>query len=765
MAFNATKLLSLLVLCFLPTRFSGAEEQLERGKSIYLANCASCHGEHGEGVEGAYEDPLVGDDSIGQLAAQIAKTMPEGEPEKCVGAEAEAVAAFVYERFYSEAAQIRNRPPAISFAHLTANQLRQSVADLYEQFEPRINLSDSGGVRGIYFDGGRWKNENKKLERTDAVIDFDFGRESPGEGINPEEFYIYWEGGIRADVSGRYEIVINSTCSFVMNFGQIGREFINNHTQSGDKTEFRKSVFLTAGRIYPFKIDFVQRKRKTEQPPVRIKLTWVPPGGIEHVIPSRNLTTQSAATFSLQTELPPDDRSYGFERGIAISREWDESTTAAALEFAQIAYDELWPNYLRRHRQDTGDDRAKMKSFLKTIVQTAFRSPLDDELVADYITRQLDAEVDDAEAIKRSLLISLKSPRFLYPLADATQSESQRVANRLTLTLFDSLPVERELIASIAQDDFKSADKVREFTRDHFNDTRLRAKTRAMLYEWLNVGQLPEPAKDEAIFPGFDRRLVSELRASFDAFLDQSAWGESGDYRQFFSADWAYTSSRIADYYGEYWQPADPLLTQALSKTKAVAGASQHFGLLSHPYLTSALAYHDATSPIHRGVFLIRYVLGRTLRPPADAFSPLSPDLHPSLTTRERVDLQTSPESCQVCHRKINGLGFALENFDAVGRYRTVEGEKPIDASGSYVARDDQQVEFADVQTLAKYLTGSDDARRAFVNRAFQYFVKQPAAAFGAETLDNLASQFEKSGCNIRELIAEIAVISAIRPM
>src|SRR5690606_4492052 len=97
--------------------------------------------------------------------------------------------------------------------------------------------------------------------------------------------------------------------------------------------------------------------------------------------------------------------------------------------------------------------------------------------------------------------------------------------------------------------------------------------------------------------------------------------------------------------------------------------------------------YHDSTSPIHRGVFLMRYMLGRTIRPPMDAFSPLSPALHPEMTTRQRVELQTSPESCQVCHVKINGLGFTLEAFDAVGRPRDREGDKPIDPSGIYFTR------------------------------------------------------------------------------
>jgi hypothetical protein len=138
----------------------------------------------------------------------------------------------------------------------------------------------------------------------------------------------------------------------------------------------------------------------------------------------------------------------------------------------------------------------------------------------------------------------------------------------------------------------------------------------------------------------------------------------------------------------------------------------------------SGLAYRDSTSPIHRGVFLMRYLLGRTLRPPNEAFTPLSPTLHPDLTTRERVSLQTSPESCQVCHIKINGLGFALEKFDAVGRYQEKELGRAIDASGRYTTRNGETVEFAGPRELADFLADSDDAKRAFVVRAFQHFVE-----------------------------------------
>ena len=195
---------------------------------------------------------------------------------------------------------------------------------------------------------------------------------------------------------------------------------------------------------------------------------------------------------------------------------------------------------------------------------------------------------------------------------------------------------------------------------------------------------------------------------------------------------------------------------------KSVQDSSHKGGVLTHPYIMSRLAYHNTSSPIHRGVFLIRYIMGRTLRPPNEAFVPLSPELHPDLTTRERVALQTNSDNCQACHIKINGLGFALENWDAVGMYRLMEKEKKIDPNGSYITRSGQEVEFHGSMELADFIVTSDDACQAFISRAFQHFVKQPPAAFGPKTLDRLSEKFRQSQFNIRELLVEIAVIAAM---
>jgi len=278
------------------------------------------------------------------------------------------------------------------------------------------------------------------------------------------------------------------------------------------------------------------------------------------------------------------------------------------------------------------------------------------------------------------------------------------------------------------------------------------------IHNWLNLGHISTITKSEESFPEYDADLVSDLRSSLDHFVEQVIWSEESDYRELFLAKYGYTNSRIADFYGENWKPkTEPGFDLAQTEDSEL-----HSGLLTHPLLLSGLAYRDSTSPIHRGVFLIRYMLGRTLRPPSEAFTPLSPDLHPDLTTRERVELQTSPDGCQTCHSKINGLGFVLENFDAVGFYRETEKSKPIDALGQYTDRKDNSVKFNGVPDLASYLADSDDAHRAFVSRAFQHFVKQPPAAFGSETLDRLVRLFRENDYNVRELLTEIIVLASV---
>jgi hypothetical protein len=195
---------------------------------------------------------------------------------------------------------------------------------------------------------------------------------------------------------------------------------------------------------------------------------------------------------------------------------------------------------------------------------------------------------------------------------------------------------------------------------------------------------------------------------------------------------------------------------------RVVLKSSERAGVLSHPYLLANFSYTATSSPIHRGVFLARNVLGVALRPPADAFTPLPPELHPNLNTRERITLQTSPKECMSCHNIINPLGFTLERYDAIGRFRDRENGKPIDASGFFVTRSGKPANFTGVRELARFLADSDEVHEAFVARLFHHLVKQPILAFGPDKPTELRRFFVANHYNVRRLVVEIIAQAAL---
>jgi hypothetical protein len=150
------------------------------------------------------------------------------------------------------------------------------------------------------------------------------------------------------------------------------------------------------------------------------------------------------------------------------------------------------------------------------------------------------------------------------------------------------------------------------------------------------------------------------------------------------------------------------------------------------------------------------------LKPPPEAVTPLPVEVHPDLSTRERVTLQTEATACATCHALINPLGFTLEHFDAVGRYRDVDRGKPVDATGEYLARSGESVELNGSRELALFLAGSRETSTAFAQQMFQHLVQQSPSAYGPATLDSLTNSFVESGYHIRKL-AVAAMVTAAR--
>jgi hypothetical protein len=111
----------------------------------------------------------------------------------------------------------------------------------------------------------------------------------------------------------------------------------------------------------------------------------------------------------------------------------------------------------------------------------------------------------------------------------------------------------------------------------------------------------------------------------------------------------------------------------------------------------------------------------------------------------------------------INPLGFTLEHFDAVGRYREEDNGKPVDATGSYETRAGEEITFSGSEALARFLANSDEVHAAFVEQLFHHLVKQPIRAYGPDRLLTLRQSFAKNDFNIRKLAVEIMTVAAFR--
>jgi hypothetical protein len=736
------------------------EARSRTGEQIYRQQCAACHGTAGEGTD-EYPRALAGDRSVPQLARLIAKTMPEDDPGTCVGDDADKVAGYIHESFYSKAARERNKPPRIELSRLTVRQYLNTVADLVGGFRSPGNWDDKRGLHGEYFKSRRYRQSDRAIDRVDPEVRFDFGEESPDpEKMDAAQFSIRWEGSVLAPETGDYEFIVRTEHATRLWVNDLNRPLIDATVKSEIDTEHHESIRLLGGRVYPIRLEFSKAKqgvddsKKNKPKPVKasVALEWKPPHRAAEVIPARHLSPNKfPEAFVVTTPFPPDDRSIGYERGTSVSKAWDQATTDAAIEVAGYVSAHL--RELSGVSADADDAGPRLREFCLKLAERAFRRPLSDEQTALYVDRQFEEAGSNEAAVKRVVMLVLKSPRFLYR-EPGTSADGYDVAARLSFGLWDS-PPDPPLLEAAASGRLATREQVVEQAERMVADLRTRAKVREFLLQWLNVEQFPDLSKDPGAYPGFDAAVASDLRTSLELFLDDVVWGEGSDFRQLLLADYVYVNGRLSKLYGGDLPPDAPFQKVALDR-------GERAGVVTHPYLLSAFAYTATSSPIHRGVFLARSLLGRSLRPPPEAVAPLAPELHAGLTTRERVTLQTSPAACLSCHGMINPLGFGLEQFDAVGRYRSEEKGRPVDATGVYEPPSGGSVPFAGARELASALAGSEETPTAFVEQLFHHLVKQPARAFGARALPDLRRSFVADGFPVRKLIVEIMATSAL---
>jgi cytochrome c553 len=756
------------------------------GAKIYQNLCAECHGDKGQGVPDKYDEPLHGNRSVESLAKRIARTMPDDNVGACVGEDSKQVAAYIYEAFYSPQAQARLNPPEFDLARLTISQYRTACADIVARFRPGSERSP-GSERGLngHYSGlaivkpepppateepkpeekpatptpaPKKKDDKKKdapkarFDRKDAQIAFSFGEASPDpEKLSPEEFSARWDGSVIADETGTYEFIVKTENGVRLFVNDTKTALIDSWVTPGPNVrEEKKTVFLLAGRAYPIQVEYFKLHDKTAS----LQLLWKPPHGVVEPIPQANLTPdRSRQTMVVTAAFPADDRSVGYERGTNVSKEWDQATTDGAIEVAEHV--DKFLEELSGTKSNAPDRVDKLKLFARRFAEAAFRRPLNDEDYHRLIERQFEAAKAPDIAVKRVVLFTLKSPRFLYPeFPNDDAPDDYEVASRLAMDLWDSIP-DTKLLQAAAEKKLHTREQISAQATRMLSDLRTKAKLHGFFHHWLELERAESISKDPKAFPNFDEHVLADLRTSLMLFLDRVVWSDRSDYRELLQANYLMLNQRLGKLYGRD-VPGDGF-------QEVTFDPKQRAGVVTHPYLLTAFAYSKQTSPVHRGVFLTRTIVGMTLKPPpmAVAFEDAKFDAH--LTMREKITEMTKNSSCMGCHATINPLGFSLENYDAIGRWRTKENDKPINPVSDFATDEGETIRLTGARDLVKFAAENPGGHRAFIHHLFHHTVKQAVGVYGPDTLEDLRQSFAASGFNVRKLLAEIATIAAER--
>ena len=721
------------------------------GELLYAKLCANCHGEQGQGVPDEHDEPLAGDWPIEKLTRVITRTMPDDDPKKCIGDEAQRVARYIFDAFYSPDARLRNKPPRIGLVRLTNRQYLHSVADLIGSFIGRSELGQAGGLKASYHNSRNHSRNKNSIERTDATVDFQYGESTPAPDnreYKAEEFSMRWSGSVIAEETGDHKFIVTSENGVRLWVNDMNLKLIEGWVSSGETRELTGTLRLIGGRAYPLRLDFFKYKSSSAS----IKLEWHPPHGARQVIPARSLSPASTRnTFVLRQPFPPDDSSAGYERGSAVSKKWDEATTLAAIEMANLVADRIDP--LAGTSPDDAQRDAKVHTFCNWFVERTFRRPLTPEQQQFFIDSRFAEGKPATDSVKEVVLLALKSPSFLYP--DLGQADDHAVAARLALGLWDSIP-DDELLRAADAGRLGTPSQARQQALRMLRDPRSRAKLRDTFHHWLGLDHAEEIAKDTEQYPNYDKSLEADLRTSLNTFLDNIVWRTAGaDFRKLLNSRHLPFNERLARFYG----------AQRV-KHHGEFGPSffdhERAGLLTHPYLLALYSYHNATSPIHRGVFITRHVLGRSLKPPPEAAVFKDEAFAPNMTMREKVTQLTKADACMTCHGIINPLGFALEQFDGIGRLRDTEKGRPINTISDYLSSDGSAVRLTSAGDLARHATESPSTQNGFIEMLFNQVAKQPVRAYGSGVLNRLRGDFVASGFNVQFLLAETAVINAL---
>ncbi|MEC7985006.1 MAG: DUF1588 domain-containing protein, partial [Myxococcota bacterium] len=364
------------------------------------------------------------------------------------------------------------------------------------------------------------------------------------------------------------------------------------------------------------------------------------------------------------------------------------------------------------------------EDFLMSYGTKIFRRPLSTTEMETYLALfdGVYCEEGFSEAMKWTIAALLQSPHFLYRAelgrkdGDDFVLSSWEIATELSYLIWQTTP-DDSLLTMAAADQLQDRAVVLEKAQEMLSDPRAAQTVVAMSEQWFSLDLLPIVARE-----GEYEVLTDTVRADMGMEISKLMYHSFANdvaFADLMNAQHSYMSPALAAYYGtslgNETPDADGFQRVDLS------GDSRYGGLLTQGAMLTVHALPTTSSPIHRGVLVRERFLCQELPPPPANLDTSPPAMDDSMSTRERYDIHSTDPACSSCHNLIDPIGFGFENYDGIGRWRDVDGEHEVDASGEVQNIDDGDQPFEGVFELSSILAESDQVGQCYVQQWFTY--------------------------------------------
>ncbi|QEL14972.1 DUF1592 domain-containing protein [Limnoglobus roseus] len=468
--------------------------------------------------------------------------------------------------------------------------------------------------------------------------------------------------------------------------------------------------------------------------------------------------------FQAADDFPADDSGYGFDNNgdvLTVSPLLLEKYLTAAEKAVDAATRDkaargklLAPADKIKETFYNKQERAKI--ILEAFAPRAYRRPV----AADEIDRLMKfvrlSLVQDGESGDRAAFLAMRavlvSPRFLFrveldraPRAGGTQLNDFELASRLSYFLWASMP-DDDLFQLAREKKLRENDVLESQVRRMLKDAKARALTDNFAGQWLELRAVKQVRPDPKRFPDFTEPLQKAMVEETERFFAHVV-SEDRSVIDFIDADYTFVNDVLAKHYG-----LSGVTGSEFRRVKLPA--DQRGGLLTHASILTLTSTPTRTSPVKRGKWILENILNTPPPPPPPDVPELERD-GKELTgpVREVLAKHRADANCATCHNRIDPLGLALENYDAVGAWRTKDGKADIDAGGELP----NGKKFRGASGLRDVLKAKEaEFRRCLAEKLLTYALGRGLESYDRCAVDEIAAAVARDGNRFSALAAAV---------